>query len=218
MRIELDTIIPLVSEPPPFQAACGFTAEDYAQVLADLLPRGWAWPRDPETVLMRVFGGLAVEFSRVHGRDCDLLAESYPGTAIEALTDWERITGLPDPCLPFPLNSLQARRRAVLFKLAARGGASKAYFIWIAGLLGFPITITEFAPFRAGRNRTGDRLYNQDWAYAWRVNAPEVNIFYFRSGQSTASERLRDWGNAVLECILTRLKPAHTILHFGYGA
>jgi len=218
MRIELDTANPLVLEPPPFQPACGFGPDDYAQVLANLLPRGWAWPRDPATVLMRVFGGLAVEFSRVHGRDCDLLAESYPGTASETLSDWERVTGLPDPCLPFPPNSLQARRRAVLFKLAARGGASKAYFIWLASLLGFPITITEFHPFRTGQNRAGDRLYGQDWAHAWRVNAPEVNVFYFRTGQSTASERLREWGNAVLECVLNRYKPAHTILMFGYGA
>jgi len=219
LRVELDTgpaaTGELIPEPEP-QAACGFTAEDYAQVLADLLPRGWAWPRDPESVLMRVFAGLAVEYSRVHNRDCDLLREAYPGTASEALADWERITGLPDPCLPAP-SSLQGRRRAVLFKLAARGGSSREYFIWLARILGFEITITEFEPFRAGRNRAGDRAHGSDWVYAWRVNAPEVTVFPFRAGQSTAGERLREWGNAVLECVLNRYKPAHTILQFGYS-
>jgi uncharacterized protein YmfQ (DUF2313 family) len=213
MKVELNR--DLVPE-ETWQQVCGFTPEDYAQVLADLLPRGWAWPRDPQTVLMRVFAGLAVEYSRVNVRDCDLLAESYPGTAFETLPDWERITGLPDECLPAGDDNLQRRRAAVLFKLAARGGASKEYFIWIASILGFEITITEFQPFRAGRNRAGDRVYGEDWNYVWRVNAYDYTFVFFRAGRSTASNRLREWGNAILECVLNRLKPAHTILLFGY--
>lgn len=246
IRLELDREIQLGDiVAPEEQPACGFTAEDYAQVLADLLPWGWAWPRDPRSVLMRVFAGLAVEYSRVHGRDCALLAESYPGTAVETLTDWERITGLPDDCLPGS-NSLQRRRAAVLFKLAMRGGASPDYFIYLAKLLGYNITITEFEdpvklpfranenhagqmlvgwnwryPFRASLNRAGDRLwdegYGEYWRYVWQVNAPEVTMLYFRAGQSTAGEPLREWDNDILRCVFSKLKPAHTILLFNFG-
>ena len=198
------------------QPACGYTAEDYAQVLSDLLPRGWAWPIDPETILMLVISGLAVEFSRVHARVCDLLTEAYPGTALETLSDWERVTGLPDDCLPAN-DSLTARRQAVLLKLAARGGASKEYFIRLMAALGFRITITEFEPFRTGQNRATHRLYGQNWMYAWRITAPQETVTPFRVGQNTAGDRLRTWGNAVIECILNRLKPAHTILQFGFG-
>ncbi len=197
------------------QPVCGLGADDYAQLLADLLPRGWAWPREPDTVLMRTFAGLAVEFARIHARDCDLLSESYPGTALETLVDWERICGLPDACTG-PLSTLQERRAAVLFKLAARGGQSRAYFIGVAAALGFDITITEFTPFRAGRSRAGDPVYGLDWVYAWRVNALSWTIGYFRARQSTAGEALRRWGNRLLECVLDMLKPAHTILQFAY--
>jgi uncharacterized protein YmfQ (DUF2313 family) len=213
-RIELDR--DLAPELAALQPVCGFTADDYAQVLADLLPRGWAWPRDPRAIVMRVFAGLAVEFSRIHGRDCDLLAEAYPGSAVETLSDWERICGLPDPCTG-PLETLQERRLAVLWKLAARGGQSRAYYIAVAARLGFDITITEFDVFRASRNRAGDPVHGADWLWAWRVNVPaDSDIIYFRAGQSTAGERLRSWGSNILECVLRLLKPAHTILLFAY--
>lgn len=212
MRLELDRA-PL--GPPPAQPVCGFTQDDYAQLLADLLPRGWAWPRDPESVLMRTWAGLAGEFARLHARDCDLLREAYPGTALETLPDWERVCGLPDPCTG-PLETLQQRRAAVLAKLASRGGQSRAYYIAVALAAGYRITIEEFRQFRAGRNRAGDRVYGEDWLYAWRVTAAETTMVYFRAGQSAAGERLRVWGNRVLECLLGALKPAHTILLFAY--
>ena len=212
MRVELARDLVPEREAQP---VCGFDAQDYAQVLADLLPHGWAWPRDPATVLMRTFAGLAAEFARVHRRDCDLLAESYPGPPLETLIDWERICGLPDPCTG-PLPTLQQRRMAVLQKLAARGGQSRAYYIAVAAVLGFGIAIEEFSQFRAGRNRAGDAVYGVDWVYAWRVTATEWTIFYFRAGVSTAGEVLRVWGNRVLECVLEQLKPAHTILLFAY--
>ena len=213
MRVELSREAQPENERQPVY---GLTADDYAQVLADLLPRGWAWPREPRTVLMRTFAGLAVEFARVTHRDCDLLTESYPGTALETLADWERICGLPDPCIRPPLTGLQERRAAVLFKLASRGGQSKAYYIAVAAALGFDITITEFFAFRAGANRAGQRVNGQDWLYTWRITAINNRVWSFRAGRSTAGERLRRWGNRMLECVIEPLKPAHTILQFAY--
>jgi uncharacterized protein YmfQ (DUF2313 family) len=199
------------------QPVCDFTPDDYARAMADLLPWGWAWTRDPDSVLMATIAGLAVEYARVHGRDCDLLAEAYPGTAIETLTDWERICGLPDPCTG-PLDTVQERRLAVLAKLASRGGQSRQYFIDVAAAVGFTITIEEFTPFRAGMGRAGDPLYGIDWMYYWRVISWEANqkIIAFRVGQSVTRERLRSWGNDMLECLIRGLMPAHTIVQFTY--
>lgn len=199
------------------QQVCGFTAEDYAQVMADLLPWGWAWARDPGSVLMLTLTGLAAEFARIHGRDCDLLAESYPGTALETLTDWERICGLPDPCTG-ELGTIQERRMAILAKLAARGGQSRQYYIDVALAVGFVITIEEFDAFRVGRNRTGQALYGEGWTFYWRVTSWEQNqkIIAFRTGQSATRERLRSWGNDMLECLIRAIMPAHTVVMFAY--
>ncbi|MGZ8370010.1 MAG: hypothetical protein ACXWVH_03025, partial [Caulobacteraceae bacterium] len=55
------------------------------------------------------------------------------------------------------------------------------------------------------------------WPYAWTVHAPlyvteEANCTSYCNGS------LRIWGNEVLECVFGRLKPAHTIVLFSYGA
>jgi len=211
------------------QAICGFTAEDYAGVLADLLPLGMVWPRDPDTSLMRTISGLAEEFARVHNRDCDLLMEAYPGTAIETISDWERVCGLPDPCTG-PLGILQERREAVLAKLGARGGQSRQYYIDLAAALGFEITITEFRPFLAGESQAGDPCCYQsfgredaienrmmDWWFVWRINTPNFRIVFFRASQSQAGDPLARWGNELLECTIAALKPAHTGVIYSYG-
>lgn len=212
------------------QTVCGFTAEDYAQVLADLLPTGPMWPREPETTIMTTIAGLAAEYARVHSRDCDLLTESYPGTSTETITDWERVCGLPDPCTG-PLETLQERRQAVLAKLASRGGQSRQYFVDLAATLGYAITITEFRPMLASQCRAGDRCYHQsngradtlasrmrDWWFVWQVNAADdVKITYFRASSSNAGEPLAKWGNEMLECAIVNAKPAHTYVLHSYG-
>lgn len=216
MKLELDRDPPPAPEP---QAVCGFTADDYTQVLADLLPRGWAWPRDLDSILMTTMSGLAVEFARVHARDCDLLTESYPGTALETLIDWERICGLPDDCTP-PGVTIQERRDMVLAKLAARGGQSRAYYIAVAEALGYDgATIDEFKPFRASLSRAGDPCFDQDWIFIWRMNVPQEGgrVIWFRAGQSAAGEPLRRWESTVLECVINKLKPAHTRVFFSYA-
>ena len=216
MRLELARD-PALATDKEAQQVCGFTADDYTQVLADLLPRGWAWTRELSSVQMLVISGLAAEFARIHARDCDLLAESYPGTALETLTDWERICGLPDPCTGV-LGTIQQRRMAILAKLAMRGGQSRQYYIDIAAALGFTITITEYQPFRVGKGRASEHLSGLDWIFYWRVTSFEQNqkIYFFRTGQSATREPLRYWNNSLLECVIRAIAPAHTLVQFAY--
>jgi uncharacterized protein YmfQ (DUF2313 family) len=216
------------SLPPEPQAVCGYTPEDFTNVMLDLLPWGMVWPREPDTDLVRTWSGLAVEYSRLHQRDCDLLAESYPGTCVETISDWERVCGLPDPCTG-PLDTLQERRQAVLAKLAARGGQSRQYYIDLAAIYGYTITITEYRPFIAGVSAAGDACWYQspcipdqwtqssrrfrDWWFVWSVDyQPALVVTYFRAGQSCAGDPLATWDNDLLRCIIEQTKPAHTVV------
>lgn len=154
---------------------------------------------------------------RAQKRARDLLNEMQPDTSSEMLADWERVLGLPDPCMGM-LTTLQERRAAVMAKWREKGGASRGYFIGVAKKLGYDVTITEMGPFMVGRSAVGDCLsQNADWIHVWRVNAPETTVRYFRAGQSTAGDPLAKWGNEMLECIIRKLKPAHTQVLFGYG-
>lgn len=191
---------------------------DFLASLQALMPRGLAWPRDPEAGLTKLLAGLAATQARQHARTGDLSErESDPAQALELLTEWEAAYGLPDPCLP--LNAtIEQRRNALLARIAARGGQSIAYFTEVAAALGYAVTIEEFRPFRFGSGRFGAPIYGEAWAFAWRVRAPETTVTPFRFGRSAFGEPLRVWGNASFECVITRLKPAHTALIFAYGS
>jgi uncharacterized protein YmfQ (DUF2313 family) len=133
------------------------------------------------------------------------------------LADWERVLALPDPCLIGVPQSIRQRIQAVISKLRSRGGQSKPFFIALAKSLGYNVTITTFRPARAGIARAGDRLYGGDWNFTWRVNAPAVTVTYAVAGLTAAGDPLASWGNKALECRLSQMKPAESILLFGYG-
>jgi uncharacterized protein YmfQ (DUF2313 family) len=84
---------------------------DYRDQLQALLPTGAAWPRDEDAQLSLLMHGLGGELARAHNRALDLLEEADPHTAAEMLVDWERVVGLPDPCIPLPTDG-DARRQA----------------------------------------------------------------------------------------------------------
>lgn len=191
------------------------TEQDYASQLADLLPVGAAWPREPDSKLARLLAGLAVEFARVDARGDELLAESDPRTTYELLSEWERVEGLPDECT-VPGGSAAARREALLSRLTGIGGQSRAYFISIAAALGYPgATITEFRPFHC-QSACDDSLDPDPWRFVWQLNLPTaVNVRYM-TAESAADGALGEWGDTTLECVINRLKPAHTIVQFVY--
>ncbi len=192
------------------------SAEEYAGQLDELLPVGLAWPRDADARMRDLTRSLAEELARVDQRGDDLIEAVLPSTTVEMLSDWERAAGLPDTCVATG-QTVQERRNALLARLTSTGGQSRAFFISLAAYLGFTITITEFQPFQAGRSRAGDPDYDEAWRYAWRINGPAETIIVFRAGLSAAGEPLRKWGNELLECVFNRVKPAHTVLLFGYG-
>jgi uncharacterized protein YmfQ (DUF2313 family) len=183
-------------------------------MLQNLLPRGAAWTRERTSRLTQLLQGMAEELARIDTRGDALVNEALPDTTLELLDGWETVAGLPGECTG-PLETVSLRRDALIMRLTAVGGQSRQYFIDLAETLGFEITIDEFRPFRVG-SVAGDLLTNGDWIYSWRVNAPETTVREFTAG-CFAGEPLATWGNALLECAISRVKPAHTILIFGYG-
>lgn len=202
---------------------CELTAEDFHQALMDLLPHGWAWPRDPDAILSLFFAAIAEDAARLQARYCDLLVESNPTTTAELLPDWERALGLPDPCAPVGFG-IEERRGAVIAALNSGGGASVAYFEMLARDRGYEVTIEERRPFRAGRSRCGStaaRLGPSRMRFAWIVKLQTPRVVRFRCGSAQSRcgrDRLGSFERATeIECLFERLKPAQTLVVFDYS-
>jgi uncharacterized protein YmfQ (DUF2313 family) len=192
------------------------TQQDYANVLGHLTPKGRAWPSDPGSVFRQTLASLAPTPYRAFGRASNLLIDAFPSTTVELLPEWQATLGLPDPCAG-PAPTLAQKQAQVLARFTASGGQSVDYFVNFAKALGYDISITQYAPFRAGVSRAGQPACSQDWAFVWRVNAPAISISYFSAGIGSAGEPLASWGNLVLQCEITRLSPAHTNVLFSYS-
>lgn len=212
-----------------------WSAADYAQVIADHLPTGSAWPRDADSQLMAWVAGNAEIWGDVSARAALLVEmESDPRFTLAMLPEWERAFGLPDPCLAEP-QTITDRRNALLLKMTTEGGQSRAFFKSVAAALGYTVTIREYSPFMAGISRAGDNrprapLDPTDVFQPWTVG-PAENRFYwtvyllgtktrwFRAGSGRAGidPHVRIGLATDLECLFRRWKPAHTEIVFSYA-
>ena len=203
---------------------------DYAQALANLLPRGLAWPREPDSVLMKTVSGLAQIFGYVDSRAGDLLErEVDPRITLEMLPDWERNWGLPDECFP-NVHGMDARHKTLVRKMTIEGGQSREFFYNVARDMGYPIHIYEFAPYMAGISQCGDipddvnrtrwELGPPEMRFLWMVHAIAESLNWLRcgSGQCGVDPHLFIETLGDIECIFRRWKPAHTQIVWDYEA
>lgn len=188
----------------------GLVATDFYNELTALLPAGPAWESDDNPQL----SAWSEELARVQSRADTLVEEFDPRTTYELLPDYERIFGLPTDCMYNIAQTLQQRHSSLVAQMTSFGGQSRAYFINLALSAGFIITITEFKPFSVG-GTVADIIYGPEWAYAWQINAPLNTVVNFLVN-SGVNEALGAWGNTLLECLINRFKPAHTIAIFAY--
>ena len=140
----------------------------FVQALAYLLPQGAAWPRDPNSVLMRLLGGMAEAFNDLHLFTGRAVAEWMPHTTNTRLEEWEDATGLPDPCYG-PEQAYEPRRLRLLTRLRGASGyypdsspASPGSMEAIALNAGFVAVARYNTPFRCGRDRVGRCLGTLD--------------------------------------------------------
>lgn len=196
-------------------AAPVLLAQNFLNAIQSLLPRGLVWPRDQQAVQTQTLMGLAPTYERNTSRANYLLVDAFPGTTYELLPEWESTLGLPDPCADGS-PSVQQRRAQVVARLANSGGASAAYFIQFAANLGYSVSVESYTPARAGQARCGDADYSEAWAHAWAIDLPLSTVTYAQANRSAAGDPLASWGNAVIQCEMNAIKPAHTVLLFNY--
>lgn len=171
-----------------------------ASMLQALQPPGL--PTDPNSNWAKLLTALAAEIQRLYGR-LDRLVQELPvaDTTLEMLDQWEAALGLPDPCAPAPTDPT-LRRNRIRAKLSSVGGQSGAYYLSVLKQLGFAAGIAELVPFEMGQSGMGDGVGGGEWSNAWQVNVPG-NI-------STNNQ-------ALLQCVLNQIKPAHTALVWSFG-
>lgn len=194
-----------------------YSVADYLGALQNLLPQGRAWNTDPASVQGQVEAGLVSLTQRVNIADAQLLIDAFPASASFLLPEWEAALGLPDPCAG-PAPTISARQAQVVARFTDSGGQSAARFLALAAQLGYTVTSTMFAPFRAGQSHAGDPLGGPYSFFTWQINAPLQTSTFFRAGAGHAGDPLQSWGNTVLECSLLGRAPAHTQLLFTYGS
>jgi len=195
----------------------------YSKVIRRLFPKGLAWLglQDFESNLYKLLDSYSNEPYRIDKRSTELIKEVDPRTTLELLRDWERLLGLPDECDSAPEDqSIQERRTRIIQVLTTRGGQNESFYQQLAANFGFDVDVIsaeDQPPFLAGQARAGDRLTNGLWRYAFVIKAPAEFLVLFKAGQGAAGDPLVKVGNSVLECLMEKHKPAHTVVLFSFG-
>lgn len=185
----------------------------HRQLLAELLPPVSYASAAPHMAASLYAEGAALD--RALADSVSALGALSPFRWPQWMEDWERVYGLPGECAR-PDKLLQERIQLLALAFTERGGISPAWLRHYAALGGYAIGVEEFRPFQAGRSQAGDPLTNTPWEHALRVIAPGDPSREFRAGQSQAGDPLRWWGDSMLECIINKYKPAHTVALFTY--
>ncbi len=196
-------------------------AKTYQEYFQKLLPPGQAFNAENQERLAAILYVFGVAFSDLDLRVDTLLREALPEATQELINEWEIEVGLPDQCIGMP-DTLKQRRDLIVQRIVSRGGQSPSFYIEIAKLMGYDITITEHRPFIAGRSRCGTRISGvptdiEKIRFHWTVNVAEARTNNFRTGISRCGESLGSFSNASdLQCVFNRIKPSHTVMHFNY--
>jgi uncharacterized protein YmfQ (DUF2313 family) len=194
-----------------------YTVADFTAAFQGLKPTGAVWPRDPDTDNTRSDEALMPTYVRSWQSATNLVVDAFPSTAVDLLPEWEGTLGLPDPCAG-PDPTIALRQAHVVARLTQSIGPSIAELVAFAGALGYPVTIQEFIPARAGSLVAGGPLNGVDWAFTWRVHEPATEVFFFLAGAGNAGDPLATWGSTIVQCEMTRIAPAHTIPQFAFGS
>lgn len=207
-----------------------YTQPAYLEQLLSFLPPGQAFPREAGSTLYHFLSIFAQELEWTDERAAALIGEADPRTTIELLEDWERVAGLPDNCLAL-FYSIAERRAALLLKVTGLGGQSPAFYLAQAELLGYEVEITEYRPFTFGLSQFGlhiaengntltrTELTDQlNLRHNWLMRVLGARVTWFQFGLSEFGlYPFAKFAQAQdLECLMARIKPAHTHLIFSY--
>lgn len=184
----------------------------HADLLKALLPRAYE-PTAAGLAAQLGTEGAALDDALAAG--LRVLAAITPDGDTELLPDWERVYGLPDACLADIDSSVSSRVASVIDKIRRGGGLSRQFFIDLAAALGYAISIIEFSPFTVSSPVTYP-LHDTDSQYYWQVTLPTATPPRPFSVLDSVMTPLVVYQTGLLECLLQKLKPAHTELLFAY--
>lgn len=181
---------------------------DYVLLLHELLPPGLAFPRDDFTSpLAIVLDAIAEECAALDATCDQLIVESDPRTAVQSFDEWLEEFAVPNECVvAFTEGEIPAEdlRRELVIKASHIGGQSAGFYVELARLLGRKIRIKE---------NYDDPRYPFSWFF---VNVLGEFSQRFSTVMMTVKDPLSVFGDAMLECLIKRYKPAHTGVTFVY--
>jgi len=136
-----------------FDPACNLTLDDQVRMVDDLLPQGPAWPRDPDSGLMRYWKAFAEVIKYAEDRICALSEEFYCDTAAETLDVWYDeygiapvdIAAVDAACLKPGFDPYAGLRTTLCAKLSAQGGGNCDYLVAVALAKGWVITCKDLS-------------------------------------------------------------------------
>lgn len=187
-------------------------------VLTELLaidPPGFVLSKEPDSDWGKILSAMAGGVADVEVEAEQLSSEIDPRTATWMLEDFERLLG-PDPCGRDELITTMAERRLIAYqRLTARGGQSVSYFLALAASLGVVATIDTDIATTAGCE-CGDEVIESPEQFVWRINLPATQEFEPEVGGMDAGDYLGWLVPSLVECVIRRYAPAHTIPVIAY--
>ena len=187
--------------------------QSFAQALQQLLPTGFAWPRNPRSVLMRVLHGVAASFDELHQFVLATAQQWLPHQTTLRLREWEEACGLPDSCLGPDQTEVErraalvARLRGMRLPCADSSHAALAVIRSVCAELGYEVQRAAYnTPLRVGIGQAGQRLGQLDGKLYVLVN---VVARPMRVGDAAGSRLVTDAKDLwPLLCYLRRIVPA----------
>ena len=188
------------------------SVEQWSDAILQQMPRGRAWPRDPEAYLPKYVNGFAQRLADLELSADELLLEMRPETTVQLLPEWEAYLGLPE--CESTSQSFERRLAAVVEKYHRKGGLQTWQIELIAAALGFTVTVTEQWPHHVLRD-VNYPLYPASTRFVLRVDVYGIPEERFTVLDNVLTP-LRGNAPLVLECVLNRLKLAGFYYDFNY--
>ncbi|WP_236578885.1 putative phage tail protein [Sutterella wadsworthensis] len=169
-------------------------------------------------MLDAILYALAREAARVDERANAVLEEADPRSSIEELERWFDEWGIPSECLAAIADpSREQMRQELLAKITSNLGLTAAFFESLAGTLGYQAKVTIFTEHTVD-STVDDALWDEQWTTVMTLGITirsDGNAEYFDVTWGV-DEHLARWGNALLECMIRALAPAHVYVIFIY--
>lgn len=198
-----------------------YSLEEHTDSVVAYLPGGELFlaRNQPESVLRRLFEGLAIQIKQAEDTMNDLTYEYDINCTTNLISEWERALGIPDECFT-GTGTLEERRRDVLIKLASLGVSTQKDFVDLAARFGFKALVktsgSAYGIFPLDFPIAFFQ-YPQDARFTLYIildaaNVPEVFPFAVTRFPIPFYSSVTN----IIECLFRKLAPANVDVQFRY--